>query len=85
MREYSNNPSYPDGDAYDPTYCPPPKVKPIIRMVGKVREIFPLFKAFVRRNGNKTLGESVSGLAVAQEIACVSAEGKGESPLASKR
>lgn len=23
MKEYSNNPTYPDGEAYDPAYAPP--------------------------------------------------------------
>lgn len=43
-------------------------MKTIIRMTGKAREIFPLFKIFAKRNGNKTLGESVNDLAVEKEI-----------------
>ena len=27
MREYSRNPTYPDGDAYDPTYSPVTETK----------------------------------------------------------
>ena len=27
MREYSRNPTYPDGDAYDPTYIPVTETK----------------------------------------------------------